>query len=205
METFAAEPEAPMRLQSGPMRRRTLLLSPAALAFAALARAASDTAPPPGYAVSQEQMQQALAQRFPLRYPVPGVLKLDLRTPRLRLLPERNRLLAEMPVEASGPALNRAHQGSFDVDFALRYEASDRTLRAHQLRLSRLRFPTLRPEVVDMLNAYAPALAEQSLKEVVLHQLQPQDLKAVEALGLQPGPITVTETGLVVGLVLKPL
>lgn len=194
------------------MQRRTLLLSlpclPAALGATAPARAAdadTDQDKPPGYAVSTEQMQQALAQRFPLRYPVPGVLNLDLQTPRLRLLPQRNRLLAEMAVQASGPALHRAHQGGFDVDFALRYEASDRTLRARQLHLSRLRFPTLRPEVVDMLNAYAPALAEQSLREVVLHQLQPQDLKAVEAMGLQPGPITVTEMGLVIGLVLKPL
>lgn len=194
------------------MHRRTLLLSlpwlPAALGGAVTARAAdadTDLGKPPGYTVSTEQMQQALAQRFPLRYPVPGVLNLDLQTPRLRLLPQRNRLLAEMAVQASGPALNRAHQGGLDVDFALRYEASDRTLRAQQLHLSRLRFPTLRPEVVDMLNAYAPALAERSLREVVLHQLRPQDLKAVEAMGLQPGPITVTDTGLVIGLVLKPL
>ncbi|MBN9371495.1 MULTISPECIES: DUF1439 domain-containing protein [unclassified Hydrogenophaga] len=192
------------------MHRRTLLLSfpwlCAALGATATARAAdADQGKPAGYAVSTEQIQQALAQRFPLRYPVPGVLNLDLQTPRLRLLPQRNRLLAEMAVQASGPALHRTHQGGFDVDFALRYEASDRTLRAQQLHLSRLRFPTLRPEVVDMLNAYAPALAEQSLRDVVLHQLQPQDLKAVEAMGLQPGPITVTETGLVIGLVLKPL
>lgn len=198
------------------MRRRTLLRSfplalpllPAALGGPGLAHAAEaevDTGRPPGHAVSTEQLQQALAQRFPLRYPVPGVLNLDLRTPRLRPLPERNRLRAEMAVEASGPALNRPHPGGFDIDFALRYEASDRTVRAHQLRLSRLRFPSLRPEVVDMLNAYAPALAEQSLREVVLHQLQPQDLKAVEAMGLQPGPITVTDSGLLIGLVLKPL
>ena len=165
----------------------------------------TDADQPPGHRVSIGQLQQAMAQRFPLRYPVPGVLDLDLRTPRLHLLPEQNRLRAEMAVDAAGPALHRPHQGSFNIDFALRYEASDRTLRAHQLRLSRLRFPSLRPEVVEMLNAYAPALAEQSLQEVVLHQLQPEDLKAIDAMGMQPGPITVTPTGLVIGLVLKPL
>jgi hypothetical protein len=190
------------------MRRRSLLLS-FTVAFGVIhALAADDDAPsgqPPGHRVSLEQLQQTVGQRFPLRYPVPGVLNLDLRTPRLRLLPEQNRLRAEMAVDAAGPALHRAHQGSFDIDFALRYEASDRTLRAHQLRLSRLQFPSLRPDVVEMLNAYAPALAEQSLQEVVLHQLQPQDLKSIDAMGMQPGPITVTETGLVIGLVLKPL
>lgn len=160
---------------------------------------------PPGLPVSTAQLQQALAQRFPLRYPVAGLLNLDLQTPRLKPLPAENRLRAEMAVQAAGPALHQAHQGSFDVDFALRYEASDRTLRAHRLRLSRLRFPSLQPTAVELLNSYAPALAEQTLQEVVLHQLQPEDLRAVDAMGMAPGEITVTDSGLVVGLVLKPL
>ena len=191
------------------MRRRTLLLSlPLALGGPALGLAAdTEDRPdqPAGYPVSLDQMQQAVAQRFPRRYPVQGLLNLDLQTPRLRLLPEQNRLRAEMAVEAAGPALNRVHQGSFDVEFGLRYEASDRTLRAHQLRLARLSFPTLQPKVVEMLNTYAPVLADQSLREVVLHELTPKDLAAVDAMGMQPGPITVTRNGLVIGLVLKPL
>ena len=194
------------------MRRRTLLfsLAPLALAGPALVLAA-DTVngeppdKPAGYPVSLEQMQQAVAQRFPRRYPVQGLLNLDLQTPRLRLLPEQNRLRAEMAVQAAGPALNRAHQGTFDVDFGLRYEASDRTLRAHELRLARLDFPTLQPKVVEMLNAYAPMLADQSLREVVVHELTEKDLAPVNAMGMQPGPITVTRNGLLIGLVLKPL
>ncbi len=190
------------------MQRRSLFIATLCGALGGMVRAQPpDTEPsgPPGYTVSAELLQRSVDQRFPLRYPVPGLLNLDLRTPRLRLLPERNRLLAEMAVEAAGPALNRGHQGTFEVDFALRYEASDRTVRAHQLRFNRLRFPTLQPGVVDLLNTYAPALAEQSLREVVLHQLQRQDLAAVDAMGMQPGAITVTDAGLVIGLVMKPL
>ncbi|WP_442909601.1 DUF1439 domain-containing protein [Hydrogenophaga sp.] len=159
----------------------------------------------PGYTVSADVLQRSVAERFPMRYPVQGLLNLDLQPPRLSLLPEQNRLRAEMVVEAVGPALNRSHRGSFDLDFALRYEASDRTLRAHQLRIDRLRFPTLQPSVVELLNAYGPALAEQSLREVVLHRLKPQDLRMADAMGMQPGPITVTQEGLVIAFVLKPL
>ncbi len=90
------------------------------------------------------------------------------------------------------------------VQFALRYEASDRTLRAHQIRLARLDFPSLKPAVVQLLNTYAPALAEQSLREVTLHQLRPQDTAVLDGLGLQPGPITVTAEGLTVAFVGKP-
>ena len=164
----------------------------------------ADSAAKPHYAVSTEQLQRSLAQRFPLRYPVPGVLNLYVQIPLLRLLPEQNRVSAEMVVDVAGPALQRSHKGSFEISFALRYEASDRTIRAHQLQFKRLQFPTLQPGVVDMLNAYGPALAQQSLMEVVLHQLRPQDLALADVMGMQSGSITVTDVGLVIGFVLKP-
>lgn len=158
----------------------------------------------PHYTVTNEQLQRTLAQRFPLRYPVPGVLNLELQLSQLQLQPDQNRVSASMAVNAAGPALNRSHQGSFETSFALRYEASDRTLRAHQLRVSRLQFPTLQPGVVDLLNTYAPTLAQQSLLEVVVHTLRPQDLALADTMGFQPGSVTVTEAGLVIGFVPKP-
>lgn len=175
------------------------------LAWAASPEVNDPPGKPPGVAVPTAVLQRSVAERFPMRYPVQGLLNLDLQPPTLSLLPAQNRLRAAMVVDAAGPALNRSHHGTFDLDFALRYEASDRTLRAHQLRIDRLRFPTLQPGVVELLNTYAPALAEQSLREVVLHRLQPQDLRMADAMGMQPGAITVTEAGLVIGFVLKPL
>ncbi len=46
-------------------------------------------------------------------------------------------------------------------------------------------------------------LAEQSLREVTLHQLRPQDTALFDGMGLQPGPITVTAQGLTVAFVNK--
>ncbi|BDT70285.1 hypothetical protein os1_44780 [Comamonadaceae bacterium OS-1] len=183
------------------MQRRFLLN--AALASTSLLALAAQAQP--GYTVSAAQLQQAVAQRFPLRYPVPGVLNLDLQAPQLRLLPAQNRLAAQMAVEAAGPALRRSHSGSVTVDFALRYEPSDRTVRAVQLHFQNLQFPSLQPAVVELLTTYGPALAEQALQDVVLHQLKPQDLALPDTMGLQPGSITVTDQGLVVGFVNKPM
>jgi hypothetical protein len=184
------------------MHRRFVLTIGFCLVFGGVAQAEpADSAPQtqPHYTVSAEQLQRSMAQRFPLRYPVPGVLNLDLQVPQLRLLPEQNRVSAEMTVDATGPALQRSHKGTFEISFALRYEASDRTIRAHQLRFERLQFPSLQPGVVDMLNAYGPALAQQSLLEVVLHQMRPHDLVLADVMGMQPGGITVTDAGLVRG------
>lgn len=192
------------------MRRRLLLATLVPIALAPWARAQLAEAEPepqtgPRYTVSVAQMQLAVAQRFPLRYPIQGLLDLVVETPKLRLLPTQNRMGAEMVVQAEGPALQRMHQGLLDVDFALRYEPSDRTIRAHQLRIRRLQFPSLQPGVVALLNTYTPALAQRTLREVVLHQLRPQDLALPDVMGLEPGSITVTDAGLVIGFVRKPL
>lgn len=161
--------------------------------------------PQPGFTVSLERLQQELAQRFPLRFPVQGLLDLDVRTPQIRLLPQQNRLGAEMSVEAAGPALRRSHTGALDLDFALRYEPSDRSIRAYQIAFRNLRFPDLAPQASDLLNAYGPVMAQELLQEVVLYRVRDQDLALAENLGLQPGSITVTDKGLRIGLVPKPL
>lgn len=168
--------------------------------------APTDTPPAalPRITVPHDLLQTEVAKRFPVRYPVAGLVNLDLGAPRLGLLPAQNRMRAEMPVTAAGAALARAQQGSFTVDFALRYEHSDRSLRAHQLKVYRFRFPGLQPEAVDLLNTYAPALAEQSLREVVLYQLPQKEAAMADLLGLRPGQITVTEQGLLVELVQRP-
>ena len=184
-------------------RRRFLTTASSGLALGGvpLLLVGRDVWAQPSYTVPLAQLQDMAAQRFPRSVPVQGLLDLTLQAPALRLLPEVNRLGAAMVVDAAGPALRRSHAGLFDVEFALRYEASARTLRAHQIRLGRLDFPTLKPAVVQLLNTYAPALAEQSLGEVVLHTLRPQDTALFDGLGLQPGPITVTPQGLAVAFV----
>jgi hypothetical protein len=187
------------------MKRRQLLTMPLWLALGSSACSALPTARggQPSYTVPTEQLQQAVAKRFPLRYPVGGLFDLNVQAPRLRLLPELNRLGTEMVVQAAGLALGRSYSGAFDLDFALRYEASDQTIRAHQLRVNSLRFADLPPGPSELLSTYGPALAEQTLQDVVVHQLRPQDLALSDVMGLQPDTITVTAKGLVIAFVNK--
>ena len=187
-------------------RRRFLTAAPTGLALGGAAMwllATPAALAQPSYTVPLEQLQEMVSTKFPRSVPVQGLVDLTLQAPRLRLLPEVNRLGAAMVVDAAGAALRRGHAGTFDVEFALRYEASDRSLRAHQIKLGRLDFPTLKPAVNDLLNVYGPVLAEQSLREVTLHQLRPQDTALFDGMGLQPGPITVTAKGLTVAFVNK--
>ena len=167
----------------------------AASAGLCLRPAQADT---PAHRVSATQIRYAVAQRFPLRYPVGGLFDVAVQTPVLRFMAADNRLGAQAAVEAGGPALRRQYPGTLDVDFALRYEPSDMTLRAHQIRLIALQMDGLPPQAQALLDAYAPALARQFWAEVVLHTLQPQDLALPNAMGLQPGAIDVVVDGLVI-------
>lgn len=158
---------------------------------------------PGSVSVSQEKLQVMLARRFPKQFPVAGLLQLDLKAPQLNMVPERNMLNAVIPAELSGKVLKERFTGLLNVDFALRYEPTDRTLRAYQIKVNQLSMDGLAPAMSDMLGTYATALAEQAMGQVVLYQLQDQDLALVDALAMEPGAITVTPQGLTVALVQK--
>jgi hypothetical protein len=194
------------------MRRRHLIPLALCLPFNGLTWGAPtdsnqqpDDEPLPQFKVSAALLQQAVGRRFPLHYLVRGFMNLDVQAPQMRLLPANNRLGAEMALEAAGPALQGSHQGTMDMEFALRYEASDLTVRAYHLRFKGLTMPSLPPDLVALLNTYGPALTERAMLEVVVHRLLPSDLALPNGLGMQPGSITVTGTGLVIGFVPKPL
>lgn len=186
--------------------RRHVISMMARVALAACATGAASTViAQPGYKVSTAQLQAAVSERFPRTYPLGGLLDLKVQAPQLRLIPDQNRLGTVMRVDAAGPALRRSYDGIFDADFALRYEPSDLTIRAYQLRVNALRLNGLAQGQSAFLDAYGPSLAEQALQDAVLHQLKPQDLALPNGLGLQPGSITVTDGGLVIGFIAKPL
>ena len=88
----------------------------------------SHAAGQPSYKISAAQLQQALSQRFPVRHKVEGLINFDVQEPRLRLLPEQNRIASEMLVDVAGPALRRSYTGALELDFELRYEPTDQSI-----------------------------------------------------------------------------
>ncbi len=163
----------------------------------------SDAAGAPRHRIAAAQVRDALAQRFPLRYPVGGLFELAVQLPELRFMAASGRLGAQAAVQAAGPALRRRYPGVLDMDFALRYESTDMTVRAHQIRVVSLQLTGLPPQAGALLDAYVPALARQTWAEVVLHTLRAQDLALPDAMGLRPDRITVHDDGLVVSFAPK--
>ena len=184
------------------MHRRLLLSALACWPGAPLL--AQEEAPRPRQKISAAQLHQAMSARFPLRVGLPGLLDLQFTAPRLLLLPARNQLGATLQAQASGQALHRTRTGEVDLAFGLRYEATDRSVRAHGLELLDLRIPGLTPEAVQALRRVLPDVAREAVGEVVLHQFAPRDLALPDTMGFEPDRLTVVDDGLFVEFREKP-
>lgn len=176
------------------MQRRFVL---AALACCpALPLRAQEDAPRPHYRIPASELQAALAARFPLHIAPAGLFELDIDTPRLLLLPVTQQLGATLQARFRSPQVQRSETGSMDVAFRLRYEASDRTVRAHDLRVLGLRWPGLDADTANLVQALVPELAREAAGEVVLHRFTARELALPETMGFEPDTIAVTDDGL---------
>lgn len=178
------------------MHRRLLLTALAC--WPAVPLLAADEAPRPRHKISAGQLHDALSARFPVRFGLAGLLALQVSAPRLHLLPARNRLGAGLVAEVDGLQLGQASTGELDVAFALRYEAADRSVRAHGLEILDLRWPGLPPETLRTLQALLPAMAREAVGEVVLQRLTPRELALADTMGLQPQEFQVVDDGLLI-------
>jgi hypothetical protein len=183
------------------MHRRHLL---AALAgWPAQRLLAQDDAPRPRHKIPASALYEALSARFPLRFAIAGLLQLQVSAQRLLLLPARNQLGATLRAEFTGLQLAQAQAGEMDLVFGLRYEASDRTLRAHDPQILELRWPGLPPETAQALQGVMPALAQQ-VGEVVLHRFTPRELLLADTMGFAPQEIRVLDDGILILFGPKP-
>lgn len=158
---------------------------------------AQEEAQRPRHKISAAQLHEALSARFPVRWGLAGLLQLRLSTPRLLLMPARNKLGAALVLEMSGAQAQQLPAGEMDVVFALRYEASDQTVRAHRPELLDLRWPGMAPEVLPTLQAVLPE-ATRKLGEVVMHKLSPRELALPDTMGFEPSELQVADDGLLV-------
>jgi len=178
------------------MQRRLVMAWLAALA--APRAGAQDAGGLPRFKVSAARLHEAVSARFPLRLGVEDFITLQVTAPRLHLLPQRNRMGLGLQATASGLPLAQAVAGGLDLAFALRYERSDRSLRAHQPEVIAVEFPGLPSQAVRGFQGALPALLQEALGEVVLHRFSDRELALADTMGFEPEKVTVVEDGLLV-------
>jgi hypothetical protein len=157
----------------------------------------------PRQKVSAGTLFGALSARFPVRLSLGGLLDMQVDAQRLLLLAARQKLGATLSARMTGLALRAAETGELDVLFSLRYERTDRTLRAFDPEMLDLRWPGLPPDASAALKGVLPGAVREAIGEFVLHRFSDRDLALPDAMGFEPGRIEIVDDGLVIGFVAK--
>jgi hypothetical protein len=184
-------------------RRRTLLASLSGLAALSLGGCAGLLGPPT-VTLSEADIAHLMERHFPLDRSLLDIFDATVNAPRIRLLPERNRLAAVVGVRVRNRLLALNWQGQLDFDAALRWDAGDQTVRLSQVRVQDLAFAepgALNRNTVERLGA---ALAERVLEGSAIYRLPAERAAQLRAKGYVPGGVNVTPRGLEIGFVPLP-
>jgi hypothetical protein len=184
-----------------PIRRR---LAVGTLVLLTLAGCGALPSGPRQIQISEAQLLERIASRFPVKQRYLGLLEVTLDQPRLRLLPEENRVGTEVSYLIALPLPGQSDiKGKLELSYSLRFEPSDTTLRLTQARVERLDVEGLNAAQASQVKKVGGLLAEDLMKEAVVHRLKQEDLESLAGRGYRPGAIRVVPGGL--RLTLDPL
>lgn len=172
-------------------RRRSLSRALVAAAGVALAGCANLMGPP-RVAYSEAELNQMLGRRFPLEKRVLEALDLSLANPRLTLRPEAGRLATEFDLLASDRLFGHSWHGQLALDYGLRLERSDSSLRFAEPRVTRLALDKGASAQAERIGALA---IERLLADTVIHRLKPEQVERLAQAGLELGEVKVTANG----------
>ena len=150
--------------------------------------------------VSQAQLEGLLARRFPLTRRVLEIFDVTVSAPRLRLLPEANRIATDFDLASADRLLRSEHRGSLALSFGLRFEPGDNTLRVTQVKVERLQIDGAPAPLQRHLERLGTLFVDQALDDQVIHTLRAKDVEAVQGRGYRPSEWRVTPHGLRVTL-----
>lgn len=151
--------------------------------------------------IPRAQLETALARQLPQHFSA-GLFELDARLGRLQLLPQDNRVAVEVGFDTSGPLMPQVYSGRFDLVFGVRYEPSDRSLRATQLQARAFELPGAPAGLASGLERALPVIARILVgDDLVLHRLSASQGERLARIGRRPDQIRVTPEGLLVKLV----
>ena len=160
-------------------------------ALALLLSACAGLLQPREVVISEAKLQQMLEQRFPMDRRALEVFDVKLEVPRLQLQPSANRVRTELALRASERLLRSTYQGSLSLNYGLRLDSADLSLRLVDVRVEAMNLQAGSAALPAAWGRLGAVLAEQALEGQVIHRFKPEDFH-----GLRPGELSVTPAGL---------
>lgn len=191
-----------------------MMLGPALAGMGAalgLLQACSHALTPRVITLSEGELSALVARAFPMQQRLLEVLDLQLSAPRLRLLPELDRLSVLLEVQAQERWRGGSGRGELLFYSVLRFEPQDATVRLSQVRVQQLdimpagasggsTFDTL-TALHGALPRIGRQLAERLLENLVVYRLSAERQSQLGKWGLRPGAVSVTARGVEISLV----
>jgi hypothetical protein len=150
--------------------------------------------------LGEQELAALLAREFPRQQRLLEVFDVTVTAPRVRLLPERNRIATDLEFTAADRFSGRPVRGSLALDYALRFEPSDATVRLAQVRVDRVNLETGSSVLPLPAQRIGGLLAERLLDESVIWRARPEQAQRIRALGLNAGAVNVTARGVEITL-----
>ena len=147
---------------------------------------------PPHIAYSEAELNQMLARRFPVEKRVMEMIELSLANPRLVLRPEAGRIATEFDLLANERLSGRRWQGQLALEYGLRLDRSDHSLRLDNPWVTRLSLDKGANAQVERIGAL---VVEQLLRDMVIHRLKPEQVERLSQAGYELGEVKVSSRG----------
>jgi len=155
---------------------------------------------PQSVLLGEGEIASLLAREFPRQHRVLDLLDVTVTAPRVRLLPERNRIATDLDFSAAERLTGRPLRGSLGLDYALRFEPSDATVRLSQVHVERVHLDAGGSRLPLSAQRVGGYLAERLLDEAVIWRAKPEQLQLMRTLGLNSGVVNVTARGVEIAL-----
>ncbi len=146
--------------------------------------------------LSEADLQTLLERQFPLQRRLLEVIDVDIALPVLRLLPERKRIATELELRATERLSGRTVRGSLALDYALRYEPSDASVRLTQVRVQAAQLDLGSGPLAPSAARVGALLAERLLDDAALWRADAQRLRLLQRAGVAAADIDVSARGI---------
>jgi len=146
--------------------------------------------------ISESQLALLLARQFPMERKVLEVIDLNIANPQIELIPQGNRVGTELDVTALDRLFGSSAMGHVKLDYALRFQPSDHTIRMTQVRVRELTLSSGSNNLRGAAQRIGGLVAENALDNLVLYRMKPTQADEMDRLSLVASPITVTPQGL---------
>jgi hypothetical protein len=159
---------------SGSRMRKTLLAL--IVSLAALLTGCASLLGPRQVEIPLSRLQEAIEQKFPTSNSLLSLFDIELKHPKLSLLPDKNRVRISMDTSIAPMLLNRVWTGSFTVSGHFALDAAGQAVVLASPKVEELTLQGESQAVMEQVRKVSNFFIEQFLQDVPLYRIDPDKL-----------------------------